>query len=499
MTDFYRKYNSIDNQGDSVCFLVLIDKQKLNHMKKSISLTLFISLLTITSLFADQPGNQTKGSVGWKAGVASVTITPEQSMWLAGYGARNRPSEGTEADLFAKALAIEDANGKKALLITNDLVKVPKNISDRIRNRIGAKYGLTRSQIILNCSHTHSGPVLYNSSANQYNLDPEQLNRVKIYSEKYENQIVELAGKAISSMKPAQLFSQNGITRFQVNRRNNTEAALTPLTELKGPNDYAVPVIKVVNETGEILAIVFGYACHATVTDQYKWSGDYPGFAQAKLEKSHPGATAMFFQGAGADQNPLPRRSIALAKQYGSEMAAAVERVLEETMKPLSPKLTAAYSEIALPYTDLPSKDELKKIADKSSSFPDWHKKWASNMLEKISKGEGLATSYPSYPIQVWKLGEQAVMALGGELVIEYAIKLKKTFGQDIFVMGYSNDIMSYIPSPTILMEGGYEGIRSQLSSGLNGTYKPEIESIILNGLNRLAEQAGIKPVQQAH
>ncbi len=466
-------------------------------MKKTALLTIIPFFLFLISVNATPSGDISETAAGWKAGVASVIITPDQSMWMAGYGARDHPSEGTLVDLWSKALAIEDANGYKGVLITNDLVKIPKNISDRIRDRIGAKYGLKRSQIILNCSHTHSGPVLYNSLVNQYNLDEDQLNRVKTYSVKFENQIVDLVDKAFSGMVPVQLYSQNGITRFQVNRRNNIESELTPLTELKGPNDYAVPVIKVINSAGDLMAVVFGYACHNTVLSIYKWSGDYAGFAQIDLEKSHPGMMALFFQGAGADQNPLPRRTIPLAKQYGSELAAAVERVLEEDMKPLSPQLTTVYSEIELPYTDLPSREELIKIAGDSLSFPVWHRKWASTMIEKIDRKEKIATTYPYYPLQAWKLGNQAIMTLGGELVVEYDIKLKQLFGQDIIVMGYTNDIMSYIPSPTILKEGGYEGIRSQLSSGLPGTYKLEIESIILREMIRLAEKAGIKQITQ--
>ena len=69
----------------------------------------------------------------------------------------------------------------------------------------------------------------------------------------------------------------------------------------------------------------FGYACHPTVLDGYEWSGDYPGFAQIELEKSYPGTVAMFFQGTGADMNPLPRRTVPLAQQYGEELAAAVQ------------------------------------------------------------------------------------------------------------------------------------------------------------------------------
>src|SRR5690625_7475474 len=79
-----------------------------------------------------------------------------------------------------------------------------------------------------------------------------------------------------------------------------------------------------------------------------QWSGDYAGFAQIELEKEYPDVVAMFFQGAGADQNPLPRRSVSLARQYGKTLAAAVEGVLEEEMRLLDPVVCTAYREIDL-------------------------------------------------------------------------------------------------------------------------------------------------------
>jgi neutral ceramidase len=460
-------------------------------MKKTIYLSVIFFFLILTFQSSSASGVMQENTQGWKAGVAKVKITPEESLWLAGYAARNHPSEGVLHDLWSKALAIEDSKGKKAVLITNDLVEIPKTISDRIRNRIGAKYGLTRSQIILNCSHTHSGPVLYDDFSNIYPLNDDQLNKVKSYSAKFENQIVDLAGQAIASMKPANIFAENGVTRFQVNRRNNVESLSTQINDLKGPNEYSVPVIKVVNEAGELMAVAFGYACHATVLSNYQFSGDYPGFAQIELEKSHPGVIALFFQGAGADQNPLPRRTIPLAQQYGRQLAAAVERILSEDMRKLNPVLATAYSEIDLQYAGpTPSKEELMKIMEPSSSTPDYLKRSAKCLLQRLEWGEILKNTYP-YPCQVWKLGDQALMALGGELLIEYAIELKKVFGFDIFVLGYSNDVMAYIPSETVLKEGGYEGTRSPV---FTTAWNMNIESVIIGEMNRLAKIAGVQP-----
>ncbi|MCE5344726.1 MAG: neutral/alkaline non-lysosomal ceramidase N-terminal domain-containing protein [Bacteroidales bacterium] len=456
-------------------------------------LLLIVSFLILTLQSASSSTIFQDDLKGWKAGVAKVKITPGESLWMAGYASRNHTSDGVLMDLWSKALVIEDSKGKKGVLITNDLVKIPKSTSDRIRDRIGATYGLTRSQIILNCSHTHSGPVLYDSFSNIYPLNEDQLNKVKAYSEKFENQIVELVGKAIGSMVPAQIFAQNGVTRFQVNRRNNAEALSNNINDLKGPNDYAVPVIKVVNKAGEIIAVAFGYACHGTVLDIYKFSGDYMGFAQFELEKMHPGVTALYFQGAGADQNPLPRRTVPLAQQYGRTLAAAVERVLSEDMRNLEPVLTTAYSEIDLAFAGLPpTKEELLEIMKDSSPTPGYLKVSAKCLLQRLERGETLKNTYP-YPCEVWKVGDQPIFALGGELLVQYAIDLKKVFGPDIFVLGYTNDVMAYIPSETVLREGGYEGTRSPI---FTTSWNTNIPATILQEMSRLAEKAGVQPVK---
>jgi neutral ceramidase len=449
---------------------------------------LFILILNLSLDAADKPA----GDGLWKAGIAKAVITPSEPIWLAGYASRTQPSDGILTDLWVRVLAIQDARGKKAVLITSDLLGYPKQLSDRIRNQIAMKYGLTRSQIILSYSHTHSGPVLTGALFDIYPLDQKQLGVIEKYSDNLAAKIVELTGEALHNMAPAQIWSGSGVTRFQVNRRNNTEAVLTPQTPLSGPNDYAVPVIKVTDTSGNLIAIAFGYACHATVLDICKISGDYPGFAELEIEKAHPGATAMFFQGAGADQNPLPRRTIPLAQQYGKELAAAVERVLSEDMKKQDPVLKTAYSEIDLPFSAPPPADTLKKMEREKTGY---EKSWASNQLKRLRDYGSLLKSYP-YPVQAWKIGDQAIMALGGELVVEYSLELKKMYGQGIFVLGYVNDDMAYIPTETILQEGGYEGLSSQMVYGLPAQWKPGLEKKILDAMAELASKTGIERIK---
>src|SRR5262245_44029020 len=113
-------------------------------------------------------------SADWKAGVARVRITPEKPMWMSGYAGRDKPAEGTLHDLWARALALEDRKGHRCLLITLDLVGVPRDLSQKVCEAIGKKHSLGREAICLNCSHTHTGPVVRGNLDTMYGLDEKQ-------------------------------------------------------------------------------------------------------------------------------------------------------------------------------------------------------------------------------------------------------------------------------------------------------------------------------------
>lgn len=459
-------------------------------MKNIKQVIVFLCLIVggMCALFGQKVSPKQSQGERWKTGIAREVITPEVDVWMAGYASRTAPSEGKLHDLWAKALALEDVDGNRALLITMDLLSVPADFSDRLKERIGRKHGLKKSQIILSASHTHSGPVITRALKYIYPMDADQWAVVDQYTARLESKLLRLADRAMQEMQPSHIYTGNGITRFQVNRRNNKERELTPTTALNGPNDYAVPVIKIEGLDQKLMAVVFGYACHPTVLSGNRFCGDYPGFAQIELEKMYPGATAMFFQGGGADQNPLPRRAVSLALQYGKQLAIAVEQVLSEKMVQQPAKLETYYREIALPIEQPVSLDEMREMAVGDN----YKARWAKGMLDDYQQNGSFIRSYP-YPIAYWKIGKQSLFALGGELVVDYPLKLKELFGQDIFVMGYANDVMSYIPSETILEEGGYEGSDAHYVYGLPAKWSKQVEALIIENCKRLVDEGNGK------
>ena len=293
-------------------------------------------------------------------------------------------------------------------------------------------------------------------------------------------------GEAIQHMASARVQSGSGKATFAVNRRNNKPYSQVPEWRSKGtlagPSDHDVPVLTIRDpESGEIRVILFGYACHATTLSLNEWNADYPGYAQTALEKSHPGAVALFWAGCGGDQNPLPRGSVDLAEHYGEELAAAVDSVIRGTMPVLKPALSTAYKEIKVPLAALPTSQEISNNLKSTNRFEAAR---ARLLQQKIEKNGGLDDYYP-YPIGHWKLGGRIdFVILGGEVVVDYALRLKREMsGTQTWVAGYSNDVMAYIPSLRVLKEGGYEGGDSNVYYGLPTLWGDAIEETIVGAV----------------
>jgi len=408
---------------------------------------------------------------------------------MAGYALRDKPAEGKFMSLWIKALALEDGEGHRGVILTSDTLGIPQSIYRNVSAMLQAKFALKPEQVILSASHTHCGPVLRSALYDAYPLDENQRALIEKYSTQLETNIVETVGRALAALVPARIAAGQGNAGFAVNRRNNPEGNVPQFIAqgaLKGPTDHSVPVLAVSTLDGKLKAVLFGYACHNTVMSFYQWSGDYAGFAQIALEKSHPGATAMFFMGCGGDQNPLPRKELTFAERYGNMLASAVEETLISPPQTLEPRLQTKMEIITLDFGPTPTDAELETMShDKADS----HRRWANRLLAQLKSGKSLPRNYP-YPIQAWRLGDQLMVTLGGEPVVDYSLKFKQQFGAQNWVAGYCNDVMTYIPSLRVLKEGGYEGGGAMIPYGQPALrWGDDVEDLITASVGRLAEQ----------
>lgn len=423
-------------------------------------------------------------SDAWKAGAASVVITPTQPTWMAGYGSRNKPSEGKFQDLFAKALVVEDLRGERLVIVTLDLVTVPRPLRDYLAKHLQDKHHIGPQSVLMNCSHTHSGPLVRITKSVIYPLTPDEMKAVELNLHSLDKKLLDLVDAAIKDLGPARLSYCHARAGFAMNRRLPSETGYRNSPNPDGPVDHDVPVLRVERPDGKLRAVLFGYACHNTTLGFYQFCGDYAGYAQEFLEADHPGAVALFMIGCGADQNPYPRGKLEHAPQHGRALANAVEAALMPKPRPVRGPLRAAFEDLPVGFVDVPSPQQLR---EQTQSKDRYQKRRAELMLEELQEKGTLRDSYP-FPVQVIQFGHDLmIVALGGEVVVDYSLRLKRELSaMPLWVAGYSNDVFAYIPSARVAKEGGYEGGAATVLTTLPGPFQPEMEGQIIGKVHEL-------------
>ena len=424
----------------------------------------------------------------WKAGFATVKITPEKPVMMSGYANRIKPFERVVQDIYAKALVLEDAGGQRSLILTSDLIGMNRAFAEPLAKEIGEKTGLAREQILFSWAHNHAGPAL------SYSVTPgagvalvDAQNRVA-YTKWLHAQLVELVRRAAAKLEPVTLSHGQGVAKFVMNRREFTaQKGIILGVNPRGPADRSVPVLRIDGADGRPRVVLFGAGAHNTTLGarNYDLCGDYAGFAQHVVEEKYPGTQAMFMLGCAGDTNPYPRDTLEHTKDHGRELGTEVVRVLETKLRPIAGPLKVAFAKADLPLQAV-TREQLAPLAKDS---PSWQIGNARQMLAMLERGERLPTHYPA-PIAVWQFGgDLTLVAISGEVVVDYVYRVEKALGPlNLWIAGYTNEGFGYLPSARIVGEGGYE--TRGLSNG-EGWFAPAAEEAVVAKVTELAAKVG--------
>jgi len=408
------------------------------------------------------------------AGVAKVDITPDYPIRLSGYGGRRKEHEGVVHPVWAKAVAFGSDTQGPTVLITVDNLGVPDYLVTDVADRLQKKVNLPRERLAVCSSHAHTAPCLTNVAPTLFGEPIPAGHQAHI--DRYTRELADkLEGVALAALKdrgPAKLAWGQGKVDFAHNRR-------TP----GGPVDHDMPLLRVTDLDGTLRAILVNYACHCTALDDNQISGDWAGYAQQQIERSHPGVIALVAIGCGADANPEPRVGHNFAEQHGTAIAREVDRLLASDLKPLDSKVTTKLKRVDLPFDTLPTREEWQRRAATEGAVG-YH---ARVQLARLDAGESLPTEL-DYPIQTWAFGDALAMVfLPGEVVVDYSLRLKKELNsQRVWINAYSNDVPCYIPSKRILKEGGYEGGDAMIYYNRPTRFTPAVEDLIVDTVGML-------------
>ncbi|MFK5974543.1 MAG: neutral/alkaline non-lysosomal ceramidase N-terminal domain-containing protein [Flavobacteriaceae bacterium] len=416
-------------------------------------------------------------------GVARIDITPEKPVRLSGYSGRDNLFESVHHKLWAKAMAFRNKHDGYSILVTVDLLGIPGEITEKVRSELGNLIALNPEDFTICASHTHSGPQIGNI-VSHFNkpLSPDELAEISLYAMDLTTKLKKVSLMAVKNIKSSSVSWGQGEVDFAINRRTS----INP----DGVVDHALPILKISDPDGAVRAVLVSYACHAVTLGPKNnvVHGDWAGEAQIQIEENFPGVIAMVTIGCGADQNSHPRMNsenpemdLENAKKQGKSIADEVNRLVSsQILSPLKEAPSGNMKYIDLTFADIPDPRKLADDAKKSGRTSNY----SLLLLSRMARSEAIPMKI-SYPIQVWNFGKDLVMIfLGGEVVVDYSLRLKKELGADrVWINSYANDMPCYIPSLRILKEGGYEAEGAMIGYEKPSRFTEDVEEKIMEGI----------------
>lgn len=422
------------------------------------------------------------------AGAAAVDITPETSQFLQGYPHVERYSAGVHDPLFSSALALGH-DGATLLFVANDILYVTRRWVERIRRRLSEEAGIAPEHVMVTATHTHSAPVCIRSLSCEADrtLPPPD----PAYMQQLEDGIVQAGREALEGRVPAELgLARANAVGIGTHRRNPS-----------GPSDPEVPVLLVRDvEHRRPLACMLVCSMHPTVLheDSTLVSGDFPAMARLHLQRGPMGTACPVLHHTGPAGNQSPRHvtrnnTFAEAERLGRVLGEAVERVLPEMHFTRNVALRCARTFVELPGKAFPkieeAEDDLQKAVERLERLRrenaprqdvrtaecDWFGAEERLTLARAATDGRLQETMRSFlpaEIQVFGVGPWRFAAWQGEIFVEYALEVKRRFG-NTFVLSLANgETQGYIVTPEAAAEGGYEAD--------NGLLHPDAGSILV-------------------
>jgi hypothetical protein len=422
-----------------------------------------------------------------KAGVALTDITPEQGVELGGYPHYPRNNTGAHDPLYAACMYLSDG-GKEVAMVTLDLLFFSKLHAQKVRSLVEKACGIPGKNIMISCSHTHSGPWAAGR------LDIESLEsgakQPKEYVDGLIEKLVALITKAKSEAFDASFASGTELCGAESGIGGNRRLP-------GGPHDPLVSVMAVKDTQDVVRGIFVNYTLHPTFI--HEWStvctADYPAYLRVQLNEMEPDAVVGFAQGASGNQSSRYYRqgeSFDEAERVGRTLGKAAHAVLDHAEWKREIAIEVAGTEIEVELRTFGTEEELAAQVEEDrknyeylygkygdSTVREEYYLWQNANLKLLGSEDKLGyvrmqnrgipiellEEEKPAEIQVICLGDTCVVGVPGEVFVEYALYVKAMAGYRVVVFNElaNGCLPGYLYTPESLNDGGYETDTSML------------------------------------
>ena len=405
-----------------------------------------------------------------KAGAATKIINNALGTHIQG-ATVGKLAKSIRDDLEANALFLSDGS-ESILLVSCDIVGLWPEFVAPVREAMGEAAGIKSRNVIIACTHTHSGPSLLPTNYLK-DLDRQYMDRLHVW-------LAELAREAAETARPARIGGGAGQAQIGYNRRccwadgahtMHGDTKRPDFTGLEGPDDPQHLALFAEDMDGNLIAILHNNTSHPTCFyGRGFYSADFPGAARSYLREALGQIPALFFNGAFGDINIENMLSPRIHRETGEQkvlraghiMAGETLRLLHEGEFHESPILAHAYEDLNVSVR-LPGAEKVdwaKKIlarADSGEKIDAWDMLLAhgATLLQKEFGENPLDT----VSVHVVRIGDALLVTQPCELYCQFGIDIKRRSpAKYTAVCGVTDGYSGYCPTMAGILGGGYSG-----------------------------------------
>lgn len=399
-----------------------------------------------------------------KAGISEVNITPPVGVSMCGFAARGGPSEAIHDELYARVLVLDDGKTQVAI-VGADVISFAPDLVSGIREMVEHSVGIPGGHILLNGSHSHSGPSVMAFRC--------MGDRDAAYEDVLCRKIVGAIKMAAEGSVPASLSHGRAPVRIAHNRREMRDGRIVLGHHPKGPEAPWVDAVRVDTAGGVPVAVVFATAAHPVNLNLLSISAEFPGYAAQFVRDNL--AMPLFLQGCCGDINCFPKDGkFEGCELLGTRLGAATVTAALCAERLEGDVLAVNNRVVELPLM-VPDVDEAERaLVDATANLQrvrvrgdenitSYRRRqqyggmvgWAKDYVQAARRG-GNPTE--SFEIQTIRIGNVAVVGYPGEMFVDYQLFLDDASPFDrTIALGYTNGCIGYVPTADAYPVGGYE------------------------------------------
>jgi len=407
------------------------------------------------------------------AGYGQADITPALPHDLNGFAARVQPAVSVASPVLARVTVLRSGRMRTAIAVC-DVLGFRVADSQRLEAAIAGVVGCAAKNVLLACTHTHSGPMSQ-PLGEGFHFDPSYIDQV-------EQRLLDATGRALADEAEVTAsrvgsVAVSGLGKYRWNvpepGRDHWPGRLSTWQLHRG-------------SAGPLTFWHLGVHQYLLGPRSRVMHPDYPGPTSDMIE-SLTGGHAIYLPGCAGDVAPVPESltEIADVHTYARRAADAAAESLRESEPVAAAPIRCQYVSPRVRFNYEPNLKQL--LADDRPITADDDKGYRNNRRWAALRRAGKLHASSPFPMRALRVGGVTLLGMPAEIFCETGLDIVAALeGLHVLPMGHTGGNLGYLCREFAYRHNTYEA-NAHVWYDTAGAMSPTTEPMVRQAITRTA------------